>query len=165
MGISKTNHQRQPRRKPSPRRKTPDPANPLDELAEELALAVRLDRPSILFVVAESDALRERSADTLAAQLQTMGHQVETLDAAQLSGGDVPMAIEHDSQHMQKIFFIKNLEQGGEPTLRALNIRREYITELRARIIVWLTPRGEKLLAQQATDFWSFRDRTVYLSA
>jgi hypothetical protein len=129
-----------------------------------LALAVRLDRASILFVVAESDALRERAANALAAQLQTLGYLVQTLDAADLPNGDVPMAIEHDSQHMQKIFFIKNLEQGGEPTLRALNIRREYITELRVRLVFWLTPHEEKLLAQQATDFWSFRDRTIQLT-
>ena len=78
--------------------------------------------------------------------------------------GDLPMMLKQQAKRKHKVYFVRELERGGEPALRALNIRREYFTELRTRVVFWLTPNEEKQLAHYATDFWSIRHRTVHLS-
>ncbi len=160
MGMSQTNP------KPKTRsRKTTRNADPLDELVQELALAIRLDRAALLFVIASSRATRERAQKKLSEALQAMAQMIEFLDASEIDDGDIPMAIRHAKERGKKIFFVSNLRAGGDATLRALNMRREYFSELRARVVFWLTPTEEKLLARDATDFWTFRHRTVYLSS
>ena len=153
-----------PKANPKPRsRSKRSRVNPLDELVQELALAVRLERSSLLFVVAATEALRERAAGELAAKLKARDLAVQTFSAAQVPEGDIPMAIRNETKRAKKIFFAQDLERGGESALRALNIRREYLTELRARVVLFLTPNEEAALAREAADFWSFRHRTVYL--
>lgn len=158
MGMSQT--------KPKTRsRKTTRNVDPLDELVQELALALRLDRAALLFVIASARPTRERAQKKLSDALQAMGQHIRFMDASELTDGDVPMAIRNEQERGKKIFFVSNLRAGGEATLRALNVRREYFSELRARVVFWLTPTEEKVLAGHATDFWMFRQRTIYLSS
>lgn len=138
-------------------------ANPVDELVAELALAGRLGRASILFVVAAHEAVRERAAAELEGKLRADGLAVVTLDAADVPEGDIPLALAEAANRETTVFMVVHLTRGGEPALRALNFRREYFTELGARVVFWLTPPEEASLARHATDFWAFRHRTVYL--
>ena len=160
MGMSQTNP------KPKTRsRKTTRNVDPIDELVQELALAIRLDRAALLFVIVASRATRERAQKKLSDALQATGQHIQFLDASEIDDGDIPMAIRNARERGKKIFFVSNLRAGGDATLRALNMRREYFSELRARVVFWLTPTEEKLLARDATDFWMFRQRTIYLSS
>lgn len=145
------------------RKSRSESANPLDELAAELERAGRLERATILFVVGVSEAVRTRAAALLEAKLGTMGTAVAVLDVAELRENDVPLAIKEARRRAHTVFFVQGLERGGERALNALNFRREYFSELRARVVFWLTPADEKALAREATDFWAFRDWTVVL--
>src|SRR6478735_2783012 len=84
------------------RRKQTSAANPLDELAQELALAIRLDRASILFVIAETEPVRIRGMQELTSKLQAMHYTVEIMDASRVPVGDIPQAIEQDTQRAHK---------------------------------------------------------------
>lgn len=160
MGMPKTHPNPNPK---SRRRSSSKRADPLDELAQELALASRLDRASILFVITATAGARRRAEQDLASKLEQGGLSVQTLSAEQVAENDIPMAVRSRAKGAKQVFFVHDLERGGERALNALNMRREYLTEGRVRVVLWLTPGEEAALARQATDFWSFRHRTIQL--
>jgi hypothetical protein len=154
---------------PSPSRKSrsrsnSSPARVVEELAEELLLARRLDRPSILLVIAAEEGLRRRAARELAARLRAEGLTVQSITAARVPEQDIPRAIRSRTRRATQVFFVHDLSGGGANGLRALNMRREYFTSSRARVVFWLTPHEEQALTRRATDFWAIRHRAVHLN-
>jgi hypothetical protein len=160
MGMPKAHPSPNPK---SRSRSSSKRASPLDELAQELALASRLDRTSILFVVTTTERVRRRAEQELASGLAEAGLSVEVLSAERVAENDIPMAVRARARGAKQVFFVHDLGRGGDRALNALNIRREYFTEGRVRVVLWLTPAEEAALARHATDFWSFRHRTVQL--
>lgn len=158
MGMPKPTANRTSRPKPSRK-----PAAPLDELTQELALAFRLDRAALLFVIAETETLRARAARTLLEKIKGSGYAVQWMDADRVTDNDIPMALKAKRNRAGTVYFVRNLAQGGLAALRALNIRREMFSGLGVRVVFWLTPTEEAQLAHQAPDFWAFRHRTVAL--
>jgi len=119
----------------------------IEVLAEELALAMKWDRPSILLAVHKSKPSQRKA---------------ESPDAVQ--------SILTSAANLDRdIFFISNIDQGGGDDgrngYRALNLYRETIIENSIKIVFWLTTNEEIKLPKYAPDFWAFRHRVVQFSS
>lgn len=135
-----------------------------DILFSELELAVRWDRPSILFAVYDSHDVRRKVTRRLARRLYRIGQRARDFRITQVRA-DVPLALRDQPGRGKTVFMVSGLQQAdvifkGNP-YKPLNIRREILVESRIRAVFWLTEREAMDLARQAPDFWAFRHRVV----
>jgi len=136
----------------------------VDILFEELELAVKWDRPSILIAVYDSEYFRIDISKVLENQLTKLGQTVTHfhIDEKQF---DVPMILVQNPDHENTVFFITGLKwgggKGGFNAYRALNMRREFFVDNEMRIVLWLTKKEASNLPRHAPDFWAFRHRVV----
>ncbi len=136
----------------------------LNILLEELDLARRWNRPSILLAVHKSKFGQQRAEAALEERLRKLGQDVERITVDQ-EQSDVPHRIAGQPGPAQRVFFVSNLDWGGGPdhqdAYRALNIYRELFVDNHLRIVLWLTPNEASSLARLAPDFWAFRHRVI----
>jgi tetratricopeptide (TPR) repeat protein len=136
----------------------------VDILFEELELAIKWDRPSILIAVYESEFLRRDVSNSLEARLAELDQSVSHfhIDENQF---DVPMILLQNPDHERTVFFITGLKwgggKGGFNAYRALNMRREFFVDNQMRVVLWLTKKEGSNLPRHAPDFWAFRHRVV----
>ncbi len=116
--------------------KQPDPAfvlsEPFQERIEhlylELRLAIKFERPSILFGVYRSDLMRAEADSNLARMLTELDQRIVRIQVSQ-TDFDVPALLANYPNRENTVFFVRNLRWGeneGREAYRALNIRREY---------------------------------------
>ena len=136
----------------------------LNILFEEIVLARKWNRPSILLAVHKSRFGQQRAEQALEERLLKVGVQVSriTVDSEH---SDIPHMIFAAQPADQTVFFVSNLGWGGGPdrmdAYRALNIYRELFVDHHLRLVLWLTANEATTLARFAPDFWSFRHRVV----
>lgn len=134
-------------------------------LLDELALAIRWDRPSILLALYASEGIRALTEAALAARLAALGQQVVLYRVTGETSADVPLLLAQHTERAYTVFFVSGLKWGGgndgRNAYRALNIRREYLVDHRIRAVFWLTEREARDVAYFAPDFWAFRHRVV----
>jgi len=149
---------------------SPTPQSPetiedrVEMLYEELSLAVKWDRPSILLAIYATDLVCSEAQLMLEKRLRTLGQAVSrlTVDADQ---SDIPMILSKHPERGTTVFFIKRLKlarkQAGQHAYRALNIRRELLVDHHIRAVFWVTEKEAAELPVLAPDFWSFRHRVI----
>lgn len=136
----------------------------LNVLLEEIVLARKWNRPSILLAVHKSKFGQQRAQKALEERLQKIGLAVSriTVDGEH---SDVPHRMAEAQAPEEVVFFVSNLGSGGGPdhrdAYRALNIYRELFVDHHLRLVLWLTTNEAAALARFAPDFWSFRHRVV----
>ena len=152
---------------------SPPPPNDLEPLEEredilfdELDLAIRFDRPSILIAVYESDHIRAEVSKNLEGRIKELGQGVLNFHIDEKSF-DVPLILTQNPDHEHTVYFITGLKwgggKGGFNAYRALNMRREFFVDNQMRIVLWLTKNEASMLPRHAPDFWAFRHRVVEL--
>jgi hypothetical protein len=149
-------------------RATPKTSDEFDEqvdiLFEELSLAIRWHRPSILLAVYESKALPGNVKSLLARRLEVLGHGVSDYRVNK-TGYDIPLALSEHPGRNKLVFFVSGLRSGGgtggNNAYRALNMRREFFVDFSIRAVFWLTRTEASALPRRAPDFWAFRHRVV----
>jgi len=152
---------------PSPRRQDSD-VEPFEErvasLYEELELAVRWERPSILIAVYESEFVRTQAETILAARLAALGQRAVPFRVSEKTL-DVPLILAQDPGRGSAVYFVSGLRwgggRGGYEAFRALNLHREYFVEANLRAVFWLTRAEAGDLPHHAPDFWAFRHRVI----
>jgi tetratricopeptide (TPR) repeat protein len=136
----------------------------VDMLFEELELAVRWQRPSILVAVYASEFVRDEAQAILTRRLSGLGQQVAAF-RVEAGNFDVPLALAQNPQREQAVFFVSGLRwgggKGGFEAYRALNLHREYFVEEKIRAVFWLTLDEAGVLPHHAPDFWAFRHRVI----
>jgi hypothetical protein len=145
-------------------------ALPLEErmmlLTDELVLAAKWHRPSILLVVYRSELVRRAARKLLVAQLSPQGDALCPITVTP-DNYDVLRALVARPASRSTVFEISGLRHGpgkyGAHTYQALNLRRELLVERGLRTIFWLTQAEARQLPRQAPDFWAFRHRVVSL--
>lgn len=147
---------------------SPDQIDPyedgLETLFEELSLAIRWQRPSILLAFCSGEALRVEAALALEKRLSAIGQKVILfeLDERQF---DAPLALSRHPDRRKSVYFVSGLSRGGgreeANAYRALNMRRELLVDRRVRAVFWLDREEAVALPQHAPDFWAFRHRVV----
>jgi tetratricopeptide (TPR) repeat protein len=133
-------------------------------LFEELELAIRWDRPSILLAVYESEIVRKEAQAELENRLRGIGHQIHHFQVNE-AGYDVPLALSQHPGREETVFYVTGLKwgggKGGFNAYRMLNLRREVFVDHRIRAVFWLTRVEASHLPRRAPDFWAFRHRVV----
>lgn len=134
-------------------------------LFDELELAIKWQRPSILLAVYGSEPIRIKAELALEKKLTAIGQRVYPI-AINEELFDVPLSFsQYPPERNNSIFFITGIRRGGgrdgHNTYRALNLRREYFTSNQIRAIFWLTESEAVNLPHLSPDFWSFRHRVV----
>ncbi len=136
----------------------------ISTLLEELLLAARWERPSILLAIHKSKFGQDKSAADLEGRLTHLGHRVVHLTVDE-DHSDVPHWIVATPEASRIIFFVSNIDWGGgadhKDAYRSLNIYRELFVDNHIKVILWLTSSEATSLARYAPDFWAFRHRVV----
>src|SRR5512146_2878635 len=114
----------------------------IDILLEELVLAEKWHRPSLLLAIHKSKFGQDRAQTALEQRLKSLGHTV-TQRVVDPEHSDVPhLAVTAAASH-PTIFFVSNLDWGGgadrKDTYRALNIYRELFIDNSLLVVLWLT--------------------------
>ena len=136
----------------------------VDILARELELAIRWQMPSILFAVYSSEYVRADAEAMLENCLIDLGQQIVHIQARSVGSQSLFQALEEHLPYENQVFFVEDL--GGDHLEDAhifdpLNTRREFFSERRIRIVLWLTQKEIARLARQAPDFWAHRHCVV----
>jgi hypothetical protein len=135
-----------------------------DLLLDELGLALKFQRPSLLVAVYQSEIMREQVEDLLAHGIARLG-QTTVLFFVDKRQFDVPLALSRSALREQAVFFVSGLRwgggRGGLNACRALNMRRELLVDHPTRAIFWLLKSEALRMARHAPDFWAFRHRVI----
>lgn len=133
-------------------------------LLEEIDLAIKWDRPSILLAVYPSEIINNQAQDSLEKQLEWLGQKVTRIKVDK-ENFDLAWFLSQFEQHEKVVFFISGLRWGGgrsrSNTYQALNMRREIFVDEKIRLVIWLNQKEASDLPHHAPDFWAFRHRVV----
>jgi tetratricopeptide (TPR) repeat protein len=133
-------------------------------LFDELELALRWRRPSILLAVYASEFARKEGEAALSAQLAKLDQHVIAIQINEKSF-DVPALVLDHPGREGAVFFISGLRWGGgkgkHNAYRSLNLGREYFVENQTHVVFWLTKQEASDLPRHAPDFWAFRHRVI----
>lgn len=137
----------------------------IERLFNELDLAIRWNRPSILLAIYASEYVRADAETALSAMLNSLGHTVVSYRVTGENNADVPLHLLKYPDKDRIVFFVSGLQWGGgidgQNAYRALNFRREYFVDGLIRVVFWLTEKEAIALPNYAPDFWAFRHRVV----
>lgn len=133
-------------------------------LMDEIKLAIRWSRPSILVAVHKGAAGQAKARARLKKELAAVGRRVREVEAAR-EGPNVIRAILNSPGREESVFFVGGIsgndEAAGREIHRALNFQRELLVEQRIILVLWLTAAEAADLPRLAPDFWAFRHRVV----
>jgi len=133
-------------------------------LSDELELAIRWKRPSILLAVCKSKLSQNKAENALEKSAHKLGQGIVRINVDE-KRADVAHLIFENGSVDKSIFFVSNLDQGGgddgKNAYRALNINRELFIEQMVRGVFWLTLNEASNLPRFAPDFWAFRHRVI----
>jgi tetratricopeptide (TPR) repeat protein len=141
----------------------------IDSLVEELALAIKWGRPSILLAIHKSEHSQRKAENVLKSKLQKTGINVIEIQVNAESPDVVRSILANLADPEKNVFFISNIDQGGgedgRNAYRALNLYRETFIENKIKVVFWLTGNEELKIPKYAPDFWAFRHRVVEFSS
>lgn len=133
-------------------------------LFEELEMAIKWGRPSILLAVYKSEFIRAEAEASLEEKLSEVGQMVYRLQVNDERFDILPFLSRHP-RRKKTIFYVSGLRwgggRGGQNAYRALNIRREFLVDNSIRTVLWLTEAEGIDLPLHAPDFWAFRHRVI----
>ena len=133
-------------------------------LLEEIDLAIKWDRPSILLAVYPSEIINNRAQESLEQHIVWLGQKVTRIKVDK-ENFDLAWFVSQFEQHDKVVFFISGLRWGGgrsrSNTYQALNMRRELFVDEKIRLVIWLNQKEASDLPHHAPDFWAFRHRVV----
>jgi tetratricopeptide (TPR) repeat protein len=133
-------------------------------LLEEVDLAIKWDRPSILLAVYASEVINNLAQESLEKQIEWLGQKVTRIKVDK-ENFDLAWFLSQFEQHEKVVFFITGLRWGGgrsrSNAYQALNMRRELFVEEKIRLVIWLNQKEASDLPHLAPDFWAFRHRVV----
>ena len=136
----------------------------INTLVEEIDLAIKWDRPSILLAVYASEVINNQAQETLETHIEWLGQKVTHIKVDK-ENFDLAWFLSQFDQHEKVIFFISGLRWGGgrsrSNAYQALNIRRELFVDEKIRLVIWLNQKEASDLPHHAPDFWAFRHRVV----
>ena len=151
-----------------PDRKIPEQTMSIEErvdlLFEELAFAIRWQRPSILLVFYDSESVREMVELALEKRLAEIGQELVQFGVDE-EHFDIPLLLSQRPERDRSVYSVSGMARGGGKgganAYRALNMRREYFVDYSIRVITWLAGDESIELSRHAPDFWAFRHRVV----
>lgn len=140
-------------------------AEQVEILFLEAEMAVKWQRPSILFAVYQSESVRTLAETALEHKLTTIGQTVLTIHAKQVQHIALVDLISKTDDLENTIFFIDGLKWEcnleGANVIKEINKQREYFIDASIRAIFWLKEDEVTDFATNATECWILRHRVV----
>ncbi len=136
----------------------------VDSLFRELELAIKWQRPSILFAIYRSEPVHAEAEMALEGRLIDLGQKVFRLQVKSEADADIAARLAKVDDRSQLVFFAAGLRsggRGGKAAYAALNKHREFFVDDKIRIVFWLTEAEAVDLANHASDFWAYRHRVL----
>jgi tetratricopeptide (TPR) repeat protein len=136
----------------------------VDILAKELELAVKWQRPCVLFVVYSSEYVRADVEAALENSLIDLGQKSVHLRIKNRETDDIVPFLKKFKDPARAVFLIDGLRWGnGEETTvySTLNLQKEFFVERQIRAVFWLTQNEIVNLAHCAPDFWAYRHLVI----
>ncbi len=133
-------------------------------LAGELELAIKWQRPCILFAVYGSEPIREELQSRLRNCLVDLGQRTSMYPFESFDPAVVPGLQESSKDNDRTIIFINGLG-GSLDKVKVLQSRldllRGFLTDRQIRMVIWLNELEIHELAHKAPGFWVFRQRSI----
>jgi len=153
---------------PDPGKASNASSEPFDDriatLLEEIELAIKWDRPSILLAVYNSELINNQAQEALRKQIEMLGQKVTQIKVNK-ENFDIPWFLAQFEQNEKVVFFVSGFRWGGGRSrtyaYQALNMRRELFVDEKIRLVIWLNEKEATDLPHHAPDFWAFRHRVV----
>jgi tetratricopeptide (TPR) repeat protein len=140
----------------------------IELLFEELELAIKWERPSILLAIHKSKFGLDKAEQALERKLMKLDQNITQI-VVNNERPDVTHTILESPLKDRTIFFVSNIDWGGghdsKEAYKALNVYRELLIENQIRAVFWLTPGEAVNLPRYAPDFWAFRHRVIEFAA
>ena len=137
----------------------------IDILFQEIELSVRWERPSIIFAIYKSDAIRDEVNSILQAKLEKIAQKTRFIRTNHIEKFDFLSQISQLPDLPQTVLFIDgfNWECGteGVRVFKEFNENREYFIDNNIRAIFWLFENEVSNFASNATECWILRHRVV----
>ncbi len=136
----------------------------VEMLFHELDLAVRWQRPSILFAVYRSEYVCADAALLLARKLEAEGQQILWLSLEELSPTAMPVRLSSLLEPGRTIVFVHGAakyEEEAASWYLGLDRQCDDWLDHDVRVVFWLTESQTVNLARGAPDFWALRHRVV----
>ncbi len=137
----------------------------IDILFHELELAVKWDRPSILFAIYKSEQVRDEVNNLLSGKLASLSQKTNRI---RTDNFDFMKEIAGLPNLSQTVLLIEgfNWECGKEglSVLTEFNKHRDYFVDNHIRAIFWLYENELSEFTQDATECWILRQRVVDFS-
>jgi hypothetical protein len=136
-------------------------------LLDELRLAFRWNRPSILLALYKATPVCSYAQSLLKKHLLTAHKQTRKVTVTE-KRMDIPLWLAGRPNLRDTVFFVSGLSCNSQKKANAylyLNTRRELLVENSIRVVFWLTLPEMKKLPNQAPDFWAFRHHVIDFTA
>lgn len=137
----------------------------IDILFHEIELAVRWDRPSILFAIYKSEIIRDEVNKLLKEKLQNISQNTYSIRTNYKNQFDFLSQISQLTDLSKNVLLIDgfNWECGAEGVgvFKEFNKHREYFIDNNIRAIFWLYENEVSDFAANATECWILRHRVV----
>ncbi|MBN1302786.1 MAG: tetratricopeptide repeat protein [Anaerolineales bacterium] len=137
----------------------------VDMLFCELELAVKWERPSLLFAIYSSEYVQEDVASLLENEIAGLGQRVVRFDSNGKEPTDLITGITNYSDTTNVVFFVKDLHwvhnKNGLNAYSVLNENYQFFIDNQIQIVFWLTEEEAVEFASSAPDCWNYRHKVI----
>ena len=147
-----------------------DPVAPFEErmeiLGRELQMAIKWQRPCILLAVYNSEYARSDAQTELEKYLRGLNQKPGHIRIDDQGPINISSFLRAFKDPAHTVFFVDGLGNGngeGGNLYALLNSHRDFFTEMRIRVIFWLTRNEAMDFAHQAPEFWTQRHYLIEL--
>jgi tetratricopeptide (TPR) repeat protein len=137
----------------------------IDILFHEIELAVRWDRPSIIFAIYKSEIIRDEVNRLLAEKLANISQKTNSINTNSKNKFDFLSQISQLPDLFRTVLLIDGFNwkcgTNGVHILNEFNNHREYFIDNNIRAIFWLFENEVSDFAANATECWILRHRVV----
>jgi tetratricopeptide (TPR) repeat protein len=137
----------------------------VDILFNEIELAARWNRPSILFAIYKSEAIRQKACQDLSDKLRDIGQEAYVIKTNENDPFDFLSLVSRHPNLTKTVLYIDGFtwecRSQGIGALEEFNKHREYFIDNNIRAIFWLVENEVCEFAATATECWNIRHRVV----
>ena len=133
-------------------------------ISDELELAKKWERASIILTTHKSIHSRKKLQQSLQKKLSSCGYKIIAIRVNEHTGNFINRILGYENIE-NTVFYIENIGWGGgdedRDGYRALNLYREVFVERKMKVIFFLSDQEAANLPNYAPDFWAFRHRIL----
>jgi tetratricopeptide (TPR) repeat protein len=137
----------------------------IENLFRELELAIKWQRPSVLYGIYKSEYVREEVEAVLKERFEGIEQRVINLDILSNLSSDFSSALLKITNLEKSVICVNGLSnifvQDENSGAMIPAIQEEFFVENNIRIVFWLTIEEAASLARTAPDYWSLRHRVL----